>query len=87
MAPPPAHLYVIPFIVVDVCFVPCDLSSTKAPPPIATELSNVASAPVPIAIVLTALALALVPRATEISLASALTPIATAASPDLVSEY
>ena len=71
----------------DVCFVPCESLSATAPPPIATELSRFAVAPVPIDTVLTFLALAPVPKANEMSPASALTPIAIAASPDLVSAY
>ena len=76
---PPLQLYVNPLTVTEVCFVP-SLSVTE-PPPSATELSNVAVAPVPKARALTALALAPVPSATEISFASDLTPIVTAASP------
>ena len=80
---PPLQLYVCPLTVTDVCFVP-SLSVTE-PPPSATELSNVAVAPEPSAVALTFSAAAPVPRATEISPACAFTPMAIAASPDLVS--
>ena len=53
----------------------------------ATALSRVAVAPVPIATPLTTSALAVVPKANEISPAQAFTPIATAASFEVVSLY
>ena len=82
---PPAQLNVSPFTVV--LFSDVAATSVVEPPPMATALSRFAVAPEPIATPLTTFALAAVPNANEISPASDFTPIATAASPAVVSEY
>ena len=82
---PPAQLNVSPFTIVfnsDVA-----AASVVEPPPIATALSRFAVAPVPIATALTLSAIAAVPKANEISPATDFTPIATAASFEVVSWY